>query len=65
MTLDWHETKARITVRIEELRVQLEVVGLGMDETNAIRGRIAELRNFVEGVEPGTVIQAPPSISYT
>lgn len=64
MNLDWHETKQRIGVRIEDLRVELEVPGLSLDETNVIRGRIAELRNFIEGVEPGHVIQSPPSTPY-
>lgn len=65
MNLDWHETKTRIGKRIEELRVELEGPGLSLDETNVLRGRIAELRNFVEGVEPGHVIQPPPPVTYT
>lgn len=64
MNLDWHETKQRIGVRIEELRAQLEQVGLGMEETNALRGEIRGLRNFVEGVEPGAHVAVPPSVPY-
>lgn len=65
MTLDWNETKAKIGKRIEELRVQLEVVGLAPDETNALRGRIAELRQFVADHEPDAHIPIPAAIPYT
>jgi hypothetical protein len=52
---EWQETKDWIGKRMTALRDQLEIVGLPVEETNALRGRIAELRDFVGAVaDPAT-----------
>jgi hypothetical protein len=53
---EWQETKEWIGGRMKALRDQLEIVGLPVEETNAIRGRVAELRDFMAAV-------ADPSIA--
>lgn len=62
---EWQETKTFILERIEQLRVQLEVVGLAPDETNALRGRIAELRDFVAEVDPPKGLATEAPANYT
>lgn len=47
----WLALKRQIQGRIEELRLQLEKPA-SPDETNATRGRIAELRKMLRDVEP-------------
>ena len=47
----WLALKRQTLARIEELRLQLEKPQ-GPDETNQIRGRIAELRKMLRDVEP-------------
>lgn len=55
---EWQETKEWIGGRMKALRDQLEIVGLSVEDTNAIRGRIAELRDFTSAVADPSVAKA-------
>lgn len=49
----WIVLKIWAEQRIETLQVELEQPGLGVRETAAVRGRLAELRAFIQlGREP-------------
>jgi hypothetical protein len=49
---EWTQCKSWLVHRIHHLQRELERLGLGEREGDAIRGRISELRGFILAVEP-------------
>lgn len=57
---EWPELKRSVLARLDQLFVEIAKPGTSLDDTNVLRGRIAELRAFLDEVEPSVFIPSTP-----